>query len=148
FGSGGSSPAQFADAINFAWQNGADVISNSWYYNTWQTQIMDDAIQSALDSGRGGLGTIVVFSAGNTDGAITNPADNNPRTLVVGAMSECGERKSPSSCDGETWWGSSYGTELDVVAPGVHIPTTDLNGGYTQTFNGTSSAAPHAAGLV
>ena len=78
-------------------------------------------------------------------------------------MSPCGERKNPSSCDGEYWWGSNYGTEQDVVAPGVLVSTTDRQGSlgyntngienygntdYTNAFNGTSSACPHVAGVV
>lgn len=69
-------------------------------------------------------------------------------------------RKTPSTCDGETWWGSSYGEDLDVAAPGVKIYTTDIQGSggfndgqgsdlqdpdYTQLFNGTSSSCPMAA---
>jgi len=148
YGSGGSTPAAFADAINFAWQNGADVISNSWYYDAWWTTVIEDAIADAIEYGRGGKGSTVVFSAGNTDGAITNPAGLNPDILVVGAGSPCGERKSPSSCDGESWWGGSYGTQLDVTAPGVLVPTTTIYSGYTYTFNGTSAAAPHVSGVA
>ena len=62
-------------------------------------------------------------------------------------MSPCNERKSPSSCDGENFWGSNYGNGLDFVAPGVRIHSATI-GGYTSTFNGTSSACPHAAGVA
>ena len=75
-------------------------------------------------------------------------------------MSQCGQRKSPNSCDGENWWGSNYGSALDVVAPGVKIYTTDIsgskgynsssgeNGDYNTNFNGTSAACPHVAGVA
>jgi len=53
-----------------------------------------------------------------------------------------------SSCDGENFWGSNYGTGLDFLSPGVRIHTTTMGGGYTSTFNGTSSACPHAAGIA
>lgn len=142
-----------ADGFNWAWQNGADVVSNSWSSGV-QYAIIDDAIDNTLDNGRGGLGTVVVFSAGNGNGAVSYPANSDPRIICVGAMSPCGERKNPASCDGESW-GSDFGTQLDVMAPGVKIPTTDRQGGagysgtdYTQTFNGTSSACPHVAGLA
>ena len=71
----------------------------------------------------------------------------------------CGERKSPTSCDGDLW-GACYGTGLDVVAPCVAIPTTDIQGAdgyntnsgtagdYLNLFGGTSSACPNAAGVM
>lgn len=150
-----NAPQQLADGFNFAWQNGAAVISNSWGHNLLASSLIDDAITNTLTNGRGGLGTIVVFSAGNGNANVNYPANSNPNIIAVGAMSPCGERKNPSSCDGETWWGSDFGTQLDVVAPGVLIPTTDRSGSagyrsgdYTQNFNGTSSACPHVAALA
>jgi subtilisin family serine protease len=148
-----------ADGINWSYLNGAAVISNSWVSAT-QHQVIDDAIADALTLGRGGLGTCVVFATGNDNlSTVGYPANAMTGILAIGAMSPCGERKNPASCDGESWWGSNYGTEIDVVAPGVLIPTTDRQGAngyntaagtagnYTQTFNGTSSATPHVAAL-
>lgn len=64
-------------------------------------------------------------------------------TLSVGA----------SQTNGEKAGFSSYGREIDVIAPGVSsmIRTTDtiVNGQAQYTpFNGTSAAAPHVAGVV
>jgi subtilisin family serine protease len=144
-----------ATGIAWATQNGADVISNSWGHDKLASSLIDDAIDEALTNGRGGRGCVVVFAAGNNDGAVIYPANSNPQILVVGAMSPCGERKSTSSCDPEGFWGSCFGIEVDVVAPGVLIPTTDRTGtagydagDYALTFNGTSSATPHVAGVA
>lgn len=134
-----------ADGFNYAWRNGAAVISNSWGSSV-KFQMIDDAISEALTKGRNGLGCVITFATGNDNSSVNYPANSNPKILAVGAISQCGERKSPSSCDGEVW-GSNYGNEIDVVAPGVKIPTTS-NMGYTMTFNGTSSACPYVAGIA
>lgn len=143
------------DAFIVAANNGCSVISNSWSLSSPFAEV-DAGISYALSQGRNGKGCVVVFSAGNNDrDSVNYPANSNDSILVVGAMSPCGERCNPNSCDGEYWWGGNYGNKLDVVAPGVKIRTTDLVGeaGYTPSdymaaFNGTSSACPHAAGIA
>ncbi|MDR0712407.1 MAG: S8 family serine peptidase [Prevotellaceae bacterium] len=148
-----------ADGINWAWQNGADVISNSWSSGV-SFQVINDAIDNAVTQGRSGKGCVVVFSSGNDNASSVSYPASLSNVIAVGAISPCGQRKSPSSCDGETWWGSNYGTNLDVVAPGVKIYTTDIQGSagnntssgtagdYYPSFNGTSSACPHVAGVA
>ncbi|HEX2899611.1 MAG TPA: S8 family serine peptidase, partial [Bacteroidia bacterium] len=96
-----------ADGIIWAYTNGADVISNSWSSSVAYT-VIDDAIDDALTLGRGGLGTVIVFATGNNNGAVSYPANSNDEIIAVGAMSPCGERKNPASCDGENWWGSNF----------------------------------------
>lgn len=142
-----------AEGIAYAAYHQASVISNSWGSSECLT-VIDDAIEFALQHGRYGKGCIVVFAAGNDNSIVSYPANSNQDIIVVGAMSPCGERKNPLSCDGENW-GSNFGYELDVMAPGVLIPTTDRTGidGYTNQdyylfFNGTSSACPHVAAIA
>ena len=143
-------------AIRYAADNGADIISNSWG-NEVDMPTVNTAIKYALQNGRNGKGCVVVFSAGNDNASCVNyPKEADPDIIVVGAMSPSAERKSPTSSDGEYWWGSNYGTALDVMAPGVLIYTTDLLGvdgyeddsDYTPDFHGTSSACPHVAGIA
>ena len=147
-----SNSENLANGINWAWQNGADVVNNSWYQPT-QNQLLDDALINALTLGRNGKGCVVVFASGNSEGSnVTYPANSNDDFLVVGAISPCGERKNPSSCDGQTLWGSAYGSKIDVMAPGTYIPTTKAleidNSYFNLNFEGTSSAAPHVAGIA
>ncbi len=149
-----TSNSWIGNAINWAWQTGnADVLSNSWG-GGGSSSIINNAITNATNDGRGGLGSPVLFAAGNDNGANSYPATFEP-TISVVAMSMCNERKSPTSCDGESWWGSNYGTGADVAAPGVKIYATDISGpagynsgDYLSNFNGTSSACPNAAGVM
>jgi len=151
----GSSNAEFADAFNWARINGAEVISNSWAGGS-ASSVLDGAITLATTLGRGGLGCSVLFLSHNQNSdTLPYPMNSNPSVIVVGGISPCGERKSPTSCDGETFWGSNYGAGLDVMAPCVKIATTDRQGvmgyenaNYKLDFNGTSSACPHAAGIA
>ena len=134
---------------------GCSVISNSWHLGA-KTDYVLQGINYALTQGRNGKGCVIVFSAGNEDAnSINYPANSNDSIIVVGASSPCGQRKTEYSCDYETWWGSNYGAKLDVMAPGVQIPTTDLVGiegenssNYMINFNGTSSACPHVAAVA
>ncbi len=162
--------ARISDCFNEAVSRGADVLSNSWG-NGSTSVLFDLAINNALSNGRRGLGSVIVFSTGNENRAVSYPASDE-RVIAVGASTPCDTRKRSSrnpadlstgvvadpldySCDGERHWGSNYGTSLDVLAPGVMIRTTDntgddgiVAGDYNQQFNGTSAACPNAAAVV
>jgi len=122
-------------------------------YLNINTQIVNEEISEAYSQGRNGYGVPMFFSSGNEeDDDVLWPADLY-HTIAVGASTMCDERKNPNDCSTETW-GSSYGVNLDVVAPGVKIATTDMtgangysNGAYITDFNGTSAACPNAAGV-
>ena len=146
--------AQIGTSLDWAWnQGGADVLSNSWGGGS-SSALINDPITRATTQGRGGLGAPVLFAAGNNNGAVSYPATLQNVISVV-AMSMCNQRKSTTSCDGESFWGSNFGTNADIAAPGVKIYTSDISGtagystgDYTATFNGTSSACPNAAGVM
>lgn len=136
-----------ADAINYAVSYQAAnpnlrlVLSNSWRMSSGSFAAVEAACQNAFDND-----VPILVASGNGNGAVDYPA-RYASTLAIGASSPCDERKNPGSCDGEGW-GSNFGPELDVVAPGVIMTTTSIGGGYTGSFNGTSSACPTAAGVV
>ncbi|NQU68561.1 MAG: S8 family serine peptidase [Candidatus Marinimicrobia bacterium] len=141
--SGGSgNDTDIADAITWASDNGADVISMSLGGGGY-TGYLDNAINYAVDNG-----TVVFAASGNDNNGTVSYPSAYDNCISVGALSPCNERKNPGSCDGEDFWGSNYGDELDFLSPGVRIHTTTMSGGYTSTFNGTSSACPHAAGIA
>lgn len=138
--------------INFAWNNGADIISNSWGGTGYDANI-EDEFNDAHNAG-----AILVASSGNyvKPNYITQvryPAafDN---VFAVGATKPNDNRKAWDDGD-ENNWGSCFGSELDIVAPGIFIRTTDISGSqgyesgdYTTSFNGTSSSAPLVSGTV
>lgn len=140
------------DAITWCADNGVDILSSSWGGSP-PFSPEQDAIVYAQTTGRGGLGCVVLFATGNTNNAVAHPAAY-PESIAVGATSPCDERKSPSSCDGQNFWGSNFGPEIDLVAPGPFSWTTDNTGssGYDigdyTAFTGTSAACPHVAGAT
>lgn len=141
-------------AIDWAWRNGADILSNSWGGGAESSAILR-AFQRAVTLGRNGKGSVVLIAAGNDDGPVDFPG-NWAGALTVSASNEFDEPKTKTSRDGEDWWGSNFGPQVDVAAPGVHNLTTDITGAggydpasnYFPTFNGTSSATPIVAGIV
>lgn len=121
----GASISNIANSIDFAWQNGADIISNSWGYGSSNPNFLPaivDAINRALTMGRGDgdliaepsdKGCVVVFAAGNTAnrgslnyGYVSFPACV-PGVLAVGATDKSNNIQFYSPRD----------NELAVVAP-------------------------------
>ena len=169
--------SMIADAINFAYEEGADVISCSW--GTPNHYLVTDAIDDALDDGRDGKGAVFCFSAGNNeadheaqpegeDGSTIYPASLcsvKDGLLAVGAST-----KADSSANYSPW---DEDFRLSVVAPSSkykaigEIWTTDRAYGgynpdgetflpdigynypaYTGRFTGTSAACPLVAGIA
>ncbi len=136
-----------ADAIVWAVDHGARVVNMS--FGITESGFFDAATEYAS------LHDVVLIAAsGNGNlGDVWYPA-RHPLVIAVGAASPCGERKRSSSdplgtsCDRFDAWGSSYGTGLDFLAPGVANPTTTWNQGYDPAFWDTSSAAPYLAGVA
>jgi subtilisin family serine protease len=84
-------------------------------------------------------GITQVASAGNNgeyDGLIEYPA-KYPQTIAVSAVDR----------DGEFASFSSYGSMIDLTAPGVNIKSTYKKGSY-KIMSGTSMSAPHVTGVV
>ena len=145
-----------ARSIDWSWENNADVLSNSWGGGS-PSNLIIRAFERARTRGRNGQGAVIVIAAGNADGPVDFPG-NLSNVLTVAASNQDDEPKTKTSSDGETWWGSNFGSPVDVAAPGVRIATTDITGDrgysrsgtltdYTLSFNGTSSACPQVAAV-
>ncbi len=148
------SDIDIAEGLYFAVDNGARVVSMSfgvypsWGY--WDFDVIRDALQYALDRG-----LVLVAASGNENRAQARFPGSDSRTLCVGGTNRADLRKSVGDSSSEPFWGASFGPDLDVVAPCLEIPSTDrlgaagyADGDYMDDFNGTSSAAPHVAGLA
>ncbi|GAB4506606.1 MAG: hypothetical protein Fur0017_28590 [Anaerolineales bacterium] len=164
FGNWVYTDAWLANAISWAYMNGADILNNSWGGGSAAT-VVNTAITDAVTNGRSGLGSVVVFSAGNDNASTVSWPASQSNVIAVGASNQCDQRKTPTNntCNGfEDWWGSNYGSALDVVAPGVWLTSTDITGtagyndgsdpdytaDYTGYMNGTSGAAPIVSGVI
>lgn len=136
--------SDLASGIGYARTKGAAVINNSWgdqggqFYANLHSAILEDAIRTAITSGRNGKGMVVVFASGNKNKTLVDyPASCNSDILVVGSANNSDNRSSFAS----------YGTYLDVVAPGETILST-IPGNSTGYMSGTSMAAPHVSALA
>lgn len=142
--SGERTSRTMAAGIKYAWENGADIINNSWGNNNGKpsdnSEVIEDAINDALTKGRNGKGCVVVFSSGN-GGIMAYPAKCIDGIMAVGETNSNGNVTSTSG----------KGPELDVVAPGYYIPLLNQNGSviFTEEYcTGTSFAAPHVSGIA
>ncbi len=134
-GNGYAYPTYMAQAFVYATANGADIINLS--YSTGYSSAFASAVQAALNAG-----LVICVSAGNENndeaGYLQGHADD--RVLTVAAS---------NSSDGKSDF-SSYGTWIDVTAPGSSIYTTAFShetGESTYgTTQGTSFSSPITAG--
>lgn len=124
-------------AIYYAADQGADVISlslGSYYADDY----VQEAVQYAI-----ARGSVVVAASGN-DGCdcMVYPAQY-PEVIAVGATDNTGGRASFSS----------WGANLDMVAPGAQITTSTMTSSnttsaYASNAAGTSFATPLVSGLL
>jgi len=147
----GSGTTWVSTCINWAWQNGAHVLSNSWGYNscTFGSNDITQAITNARTLGRGGRGCVVVFSAGNSYASCVNYPAKVSGVMSVAALTKYGTRSNYSS------YGSGLGVSAFGGSASGDIRTTDrmgapgyTSGNYMNTFNGTSAACPQVSGVA
>ncbi len=129
--SGEGTDATVSAGLRWAVDNGADIVTMSLGVEGISIAL-SNAVDYASDHG-----VVMVAASGNSgESTISYPAAF-PAVISVGATDSMDRRASFSN----------YGTNLDLVAPGVNIYSTQGGGGY-QLLSGTSTAAPHVAGVV
>ena len=136
-----------------------DIYSNSWgpgdNGRTLEAPgpLMMAAFEDDVANGRGGLGNIITWAAGN---GLSNDDDSNKdgyanarQTIAVTAITHHGDQS----------WYAEPGANILIAAhsdgDGEGITTTDIegsdgytNGDYTDDFGGTSSATPLVSGVI
>ncbi|MBC8377417.1 MAG: S8 family serine peptidase [FCB group bacterium] len=127
-----------ANAIIYAAENGAHVISNSWGGGGASA-----TIGSAILHARNTKGSIVLFASGNDGSSSPHYPGASAGAVCVGAT---------NSSDGRASF-SNYGSWVDVCAPGTNIwsctdPANPAHNSEYQAWDGTSMATPLAAGIA
>lgn len=132
----GVTEQDIADAFTFAVQNGASVINNSWgpssYFSSnfgyGSKAVLPDvvrrAIHYAVTNGRGGLGCVVTFSAGN-DAQFNNSQFNNFYTVD----------------------NNGYASNPDVIAVGTST-NQDTHASFSETGQALALSAPGEGGSL
>jgi hypothetical protein len=128
---GSGSTLDAISSIQYAVNNGAQILSNSWGGET-RSQALQDAITAANEAG-----VLFVASAGNSGSSTPLFPASMDGVLAVAATDQ-NDLKAPFS---------SFGGHVDVSAPGVDVLST-LPGRQYGLLSGTSMACPHTSGLA
>ncbi len=142
---GGGTSADIADAIRWAADHGANVINMS-LGGGGRSVVMEKAVEYARKKG-----VVVVCAAGNGGRGVVEYPAAYPGSVAVAAVGPTGQRAPYSS----------WGKELDIAAPGGDksqgeeagiiqntIDPQDVSESVYASYQGTSMATPHVAGLA
>jgi subtilisin family serine protease len=167
-----------ADAFVWAAQNGADVISCSWgpADGDWwdptdpvhnQSVPLPDSTRLAMDfattQGRNGKGCVILFAAGNGNESVDNDGyASYSKVTAVAACNDKGVKSAYSDFGGAVWCAFPSNHGNPSLTPGIWTTDRtgplgynsgnalkgDAAGNFTNSFGGTSSACPGAAGVA
>ena len=148
---------QITEALGLQWQ--FDVSNNSWgainpfgdNFNSTNLTFAWQALRTGVEDGRNGLGTVFVFSAGNSaaNGDNTNYHNfQNAREVIAVGAADADGSMAGFSTPGANVLVSSYG--VNMITTDRHQPGWGENGSsnYVTNFTGTSAAAPMISGIT
>lgn len=148
--------ARVADAIRYAALH-ADVLSCSWF-GSYSADV-EMALMDSKTLGRNGKGSVLAFASGNGRGSdVTFPA-RHPQALAVGASTDKASFAAYSNVGPEqSVVGPSSGGVRSIFTTDVSLPNRGFNPGdaskggldglHTNSFGGTSAAAPVVSGVA
>ncbi len=137
---GGGTVSDIAEAIKFAADHGADVINLS-LGGAGESKLLEDAVNYAYDKG-----VFLVAAAGNENRNSASYPARYPKVLSVAALDAAGQKADYSN----------FGAGVDLAAPGggkegrilQNTIDPETGEGIFASFQGTSMAAPHVAGVA
>lgn len=144
-GTGGGRITGAINAIDYAVNNGAKILNNSWGGNGY-SQALQDKINWAVNE----RGAIFIAAAGNEDQDTANTLPGGMNNVISIGATDINDAKASFS---------NWGQKVDLSAPGVGILSVR---GMTVTYcnsypcpgvdwtvlQGTSMAAPHVSGIA
>ena len=127
-----------------------DIKNNSWGPAdngtvTYMSSLERTALENSISTGRGGLGEVFVWAAGNggtNDRVDYDPYASSRFTCSIGAIGSLDYRAGYNES------GSSMLAVSQSSGNGRKIYTTTTNDNYQDNFGGTSASSPLAAGVV
>lgn len=167
-----------ADAFYWAARNGADVISCSWgpVDGEWwnpndpvhnEIAPLPDSTRLAIDyastQGRSGRGCIICWAAGNGNESVDNDGyASYDKVIAIAACNDTSKRSAYSDYGNAVWCAFPSNDGVPSLTSGIwttdrtgvagynpgNASEGDAIGNYTNSFGGTSSACPGAAGIA
>jgi subtilisin-like proprotein convertase family protein len=130
------------DIMNNSWGAFASYDPNSNLADPWSFSSSEAGVfEDITETGRDGLGTIVLKAAGNE--TVNSQAEglNASRHLIAVAATDE---------NGFAAWYTNFGTNILITAPGASVTTDNASNGsgYMFDFGGTSAATPVTAGVI